>query len=620
MSIARGRSLEEATNQLYASGVNRVRNLRALQRQILDNSNLTSAEKDVMLDRVRSETWFTVNPASSRINLELLSPANNADSNNSSGLGDSVGSDASAALPFHPNTPNPLGVAGPRSSVRSAASRLPMVATIQEGDDFGGTLSSSPHPLRPPPVATGTVAEPSARLQPAGASGDDFVSPCADGGVNLGGHRLDGVKFVNTSSMSLSSFNVSPRAPVDGASRMSLRRQPDFVMVAGQDDAHGVIMRPHNNTFSVTGGARKSQLILKTRLSATEEGDASSSSDEDFSDMEEADDLDLVFDPLTAPLEEDEDLGDLTVEEEAAFTSVRGKIAGAHRNGRLNLVAAAAEAQGTLSVMEDRSIVLPQYSEEFGISDADCALLGVFDGHSGTSTSQHLAEVLPTRLAADGGALVEHPKAHMRKVFTNIDAELVHTAEEAGCTKSGSTANVVFIRGESKECNVRTIFCGNVGDSRCVLSRGGKALAMSIDHKPSRPDEAERIRAAGGWVAKGRLHGVLAVSRAFGDVEHKGKLKRAFQPDVDFRGDPLIADPEVAVEQLLPSDDFAIVACDGLWDVVTSQQAVNFVRRQLARDPDVDKAAQALVKKALDNMTIDNVSVVIACFHQEHEP
>lgn len=189
-------------------------------------------------------------------------------------------------------------------------------------------------------------------------------------------------------------------------------------------------------------------------------------------------------------------------------------------------------------------------------------------------------------------------------------------AETKGCTKSGATANVLFVRGENEEFNVRTIFCANVGDSRCVLSRGGKALALSIDHKPSRSDEAERIALAGGWVAKGRLHGVLAVSRAFGDVEHKGKLKHRFQPDVEFRGDPLIADPEVAVEQLLPDDEFAIIACDGLWDVVASQQAVNYVRRELTRTRDVQKAAEGLVAKAIDNHTIDNVSVVVVCFQQ----
>ena len=60
----------------------------------------------------------------------------------------------------------------------------------------------------------------------------------------------------------------------------------------------------------------------------------------------------------------------------------------------------------------------------------------------------------------------------------------------------------------------------NVGDSRAVLSKGGKAVPMSVDHKPNRLDERRRIENAGGvvvWAGTWRVGGVLAVSRAFGD-------------------------------------------------------------------------------------------------------
>ena len=91
--------------------------------------------------------------------------------------------------------------------------------------------------------------------------------------------------------------------------------------------------------------------------------------------------------------------------------------------------------------------------------------------------------------------------------------------------------------------------------------------------------ELEVGLAAGGWVHNNRIHGVLSVSRAFGDVEHKRLKTKSWEKE--FVSDPLIATPEIQSERLGEDDEFMIIACDGLWDVMTSQQAVNFVRRRL---------------------------------------
>merc|ERR1712137_1319031 len=62
-----------------------------------------------------------------------------------------------------------------------------------------------------------------------------------------------------------------------------------------------------------------------------------------------------------------------------------------------------------------------------------------------------------------------------------------------------------------------------VGDSRAVLSRRGRAICLTNDHKASRDDEKSRVRKAGGTVDRsGRVGGTLAVSRSFGDFMHKG--------------------------------------------------------------------------------------------------
>ena len=155
---------------------------------------------------------------------------------------------------------------------------------------------------------------------------------------------------------------------------------------------------------------------------------------------------------------------------------------------------------------------------------------------------------------------------------------------------------------------------GNVGDARAVLCRAGEVVALTVDHKPTHPAERERIERAGGWIHNRRLHGVLAVARAFGDVEYKS-MKHLWGRE--FTCDPLIAAPDVRFEPLRPEDEFLVLACDGVWDVMTNRDAVNFVRRRLVRHGDVQRAARELQDKAGELHSNDNISVVVVCLNQK---
>ena len=79
---------------------------------------------------------------------------------------------------------------------------------------------------------------------------------------------------------------------------------------------------------------------------------------------------------------------------------------------------------------------------------------------------------------------------------------------------SGCTAVIAFIIGNM-------LLCVNLGDSRALLSRQGRVIQLSQDHKPYNPEEKARIEAAGGNVYQDRTQGQLAVSRAFGDFIYK---------------------------------------------------------------------------------------------------
>ena len=137
---------------------------------------------------------------------------------------------------------------------------------------------------------------------------------------------------------------------------------------------------------------------------------------------------------------------------------------------------------------------------------------------------------------------------------------------EAGCT-----AVVAAVRD-----GVLTV--ANAGDSRAVLCRGGEALPLSEDHKPAQARELARIEAAGGFVTpQGRVNGNLNLSRALGDLKYKGNTSVA-------RAEQMItAEPDVKVVRLEASDEFLLLACDGVWDVMTSQQCVDFVRERIAK-------------------------------------
>lgn len=108
-------------------------------------------------------------------------------------------------------------------------------------------------------------------------------------------------------------------------------------------------------------------------------------------------------------------------------------------------------------------------------------------------------------------------KFHADKSALNQLKANQYTAENM--EGKGCTANVCLIAGN-------VIICANAGDSRCVVAENGRAIPLSIDHKPTMKRERERIYKAGSTVnVEGRIDGNLNLSRAIGDIAHKKNLK-----------------------------------------------------------------------------------------------
>jgi serine/threonine protein phosphatase PrpC len=196
-------------------------------------------------------------------------------------------------------------------------------------------------------------------------------------------------------------------------------------------------------------------------------------------------------------------------------------------------------------------------------------------------------------------------KAALHSAFVDGDAELLAANPDE---PSGCTANAVMLVGS-------TLLCANAGDSRAVLCRGGVAFALSEDHKPTDAGEKARIDRAGGFVLNGRVNGVLSLSRAIGDVSFK-------QRDVAPELQAVTPCPDVLEVQMQLDDEFVVQACDGIWDCVTNEQAVMFVRNELSEHGDVSLACENLIEKCLAPLPAkygtDNMTVIITSFKSSY--
>jgi len=156
-------------------------------------------------------------------------------------------------------------------------------------------------------------------------------------------------------------------------------------------------------------------------------------------------------------------------------------------------------------------------------------------------------------------------------------------AEHAGCTACA----VLITKTE--------IYIANAGDSRCVLSKNGIAINMSEDHKPELESEKSRVEKAGGYVEDNRVNGVLNLSRSLGDLEYKRNKK--LKPEEQM----VTAVPEVKVEKISNECDFLLLACDGIWDCLSSQEAVNFIISKREAQPKISKAIEDMMDYILPN-------------------
>lgn len=274
------------------------------------------------------------------------------------------------------------------------------------------------------------------------------------------------------------------------------------------------------------------------------------------------------------------------------------------------------------STMEDVHRIVPNLLEQQGhvkneqetegnnVKNTQFSYFGVYDGHGGRQIADFLDDALEKNVAIE---LIQPDEASIPERLSRAFLITDMQSRQLEITTSGATAVCALLRRSLIDGVVsKTLFVANVGDSRAVLvsqhgssgeecegSPGFFATRLTYDHRAEDEGEQKRIKDAGGFIARGRVLGILAVSRSFGDHGMK-----------DF----VIANPHITETKLdeVGECPFLILACDGVWDVLTDQEAGALILNLYKeRGGPFEDAAKILVQTAIDKGSADNVTALV---------
>eukprot|EP00928_Gymnodinium_smaydae_P002324 TRINITY_DN10829_c0_g1_i1.p1 TRINITY_DN10829_c0_g1~~TRINITY_DN10829_c0_g1_i1.p1 ORF type:complete len:284 (-),score=33.83 TRINITY_DN10829_c0_g1_i1:277-1128(-) len=245
------------------------------------------------------------------------------------------------------------------------------------------------------------------------------------------------------------------------------------------------------------------------------------------------------------------------------------------------------------------------------ISNLDCPgkgcmeLYAVVDGHGGQEAVDYITRCLAAKVTAvTPNTENENVVGDMlQDAMVSLDTELIDLARARSASttsgySSGACACVMAVEGSS-------LTIANCGDCRAVLCRRGSPVGietLTTDHNSADCRERARVESLGVTVTSdGYVHGHVAVTRAFGDFSYQSQTKC---PGV-------ICCPDLFNVAITDDVEFAILACDGVFEVMTAKEAVMEVRRVLRQRKSPQAAAQALTQFALQKNSTDNVSAIV---------
>lgn len=257
------------------------------------------------------------------------------------------------------------------------------------------------------------------------------------------------------------------------------------------------------------------------------------------------------------------------------------------------------------------------------------SFFGVFDGHGGDQVALYCEDgyystltkneffkkgdytkaLEQTNIEVDEQLKTEEVNAKLKTIGngTLFDSFGDLVADGVGCT------SVVSLVIDNK------IYCGNAGDSRCILYKGDKVIPLSIDHKPSLQSEIDRIAAAGGKIEEGRVNGNLNLTRTLGDLFYKKDEK--LRPEQQI----ISCFPDVTVTPLDGTEKLLVLACDGIWDVLSNDQCIEKIEGYLSQGLTLQQTCEKVTMDCLSKSPYntpgwDNMTLVIVKFNSYTPP
>ncbi|KAI9249543.1 phosphatase 2C-like domain-containing protein [Sporodiniella umbellata] len=264
--------------------------------------------------------------------------------------------------------------------------------------------------------------------------------------------------------------------------------------------------------------------------------------------------------------------------------------------------------QGWRSTMEDAHSVHTSYA------NTGASFFGVFDGHGGSTVASYSGNHLHQKVMNSSAFFKGNFRDAIRNGHYSIDDDLMKNPEFTS-QSTGCTAVTALITKHD------ILYVSNAGDSRSVIStKDGRGIPMTQDHKPRHPREQTRINNAGGFVKNGRVNGHLALSRALGDFVFKSNTK--LTPDRQV----VTAEPDIIEHALTNHDEFMVLASDGIWDCLSSQEVVDFIRYKLCEFKSLGPICEELMEYCLSETNnfsgvgCDNMTVIVVAFLRKRTP
>jgi protein phosphatase PTC1 len=249
--------------------------------------------------------------------------------------------------------------------------------------------------------------------------------------------------------------------------------------------------------------------------------------------------------------------------------------------------AGVAADKGTRRRMEDTHVLEDRFA-----GSSSSAFFAVYDGHGGKYISELCASNFHKTLATHLEAIPESDLSSEKlvEVMTAVYAEVDENLKSAMPT-SGACVVTALVKMIGEK---RWLIVANAGDSRAILSRDDGVSRLTFDHKPTEESEAQRVISSGAFIRDGRVNGMIGITRALGDHCMKQWI---------------ISTPHITAVELLPTDDYLVLACDGVWDVISDSDAISFLKEK--GDLAASILAKALAVDALKRGSQDNISVIV---------